>query len=255
MKRTLLLFMSLAMVVIAVFTVGCADFGRPSSPEVELGQGIILSQQNTGIWVTGEGKVTMVPDIAVLNLGVEAQADSVAEAQEQAAEAMDAVMKELDKFGVAKKDIKTQHYNIYPIRRWEENKEILLGYRVTNTVTAKIRKVDDTGTIINAVAKVGGDYIRVNNISFDVDDPSQYHKEARAKAIADAEAKAEQLADLANVRLGKPTYISESGGFIPVVREYFLAEAVPAPAPAVPPPISPGETEIRLTVQIAYSIK
>ena len=77
---------------------------------------------------------------------------------------------------------------------------------------------------------------------------------AMEQAIADAEAKAEQLADLADVRLGKPTYISESGGFVPVIREYAV-KAAPVPAPAAPPPISPGETEIRLTVQVVYSIK
>ncbi|GAF68046.1 unnamed protein product [marine sediment metagenome] len=256
MRRTLLLVMSAVLVIITVFAVGCTGIAPPASPTVEVGPGIVVSQQNTGIWVTGEGKVTVVPDIAILSLGVEAQAATVAEAQSQAVGAMDAVMKELNGHGVAEKDIKTQRYSIYPVRRWDQNKneEILIGYRVTNTVTAKIRKVDDTGAIIDAVAKVGGDYTRINSISFAVDEPSKYHEEAREKAIADAEAKAEQLADLTDVRLGKPTYINESGGFIPVPREYAMKAAVPeAPAPTTP--ISPGETEIQLTVQVVYSIK
>jgi len=218
--------------------------------------GIIFSQQNTGIWVTGEGKVTVVPDVAILNLGVEAQAATVAEAQRKAAEALDAVIEELDEHGIAKKDIKTRHYSIYPVRRWEKDREILVGYRVNNMVTAKIRKVDNTGIIIDAVAKAGGDYIRINSISFTVDDPSAYNEEAREKAIADAKAKAKQLADLADVKLGKPIYISEAGGFIPIIREYpARAEGVPVPAPAPPTPISPGETEIRLAIQVVYSIK
>ena len=78
---------------------------------------------------------------------------------------------------------------------------------------------------------------------------------AREKAIADAETKAEQLADLADVRLGKPIYINEAGGYIPIIREYpARAEGIPVPAPA-PTPISPGETEVSLTIQVAYSIK
>jgi len=205
--------------------------------------------------VTGEGKVTVVPDVAILNLGVEAQATTVAEAQQQAAEAMDAVIEELDEHGVAKKDIKTQHYSIYPVKRWENDKEILIGYRVNNMVTTKIREVDDTGIIIDAVARAGGDYIRINGISFTVDDPTAYYEEAREKAIADAETKAEQLADLADVRLGKPIYINEAGGYIPIIREYpARAEGIPVPAPA-PTPISPGETEVSLIIQVAYSIK
>jgi hypothetical protein len=252
MRWKTLLVICLALTVIAIGTAGCTGVTPPSAPKVESWSGF-FSQQSTGIWVTGEGKVSVVPDVAILSLGVEAQAATVAEAQRQAAEAMDAVMKELDKRGVAKKDIKTQRFSIYPVRRRENNREILVGYRVTNIVTAKIRKVDDTGIIIDAVAKVGGDYTRINSISFTVDDPSAYYQEAREKAMTDAKAKAKQLADLADVKLGKPIYISEAGGYIPVPRD-FLREAGAPPAPAPTTPIIPGETEIRLTVQVVYSI-
>lgn len=262
MSRKILLAISLALVVISVGAIGCTgDFGFPGTPEalpespevLPAGGNIILSQQNTGIWVTGEGKVSVVPDVANLSLGVEAQAETVAEAQAQAAEAMVAVMGVLDDYGIAKKDIKTQRFSIQAVKRWDNGEEILLGYRVTNIVVVKIRELDDTGAIIDAVAEAGGDYTRINSIGFTVDDPTDYYEEAREKAMEDAEAKAEQLADLAGVDLGKPIYINESGGYIPVPREYYVGvpEAVPAPAPS---PISPGETEISLTVQVVYSI-
>ena len=255
MNRKLLLAISLALVMITVGVVGCN--GAFSFPEAQQASpeagGVIISQQNSGIWVTGEGKVSVVPDVAILNLGVEAQAATVAEAQHQAAEAMEAVMNVLDNHGIADKDIKTQYFSIYPVRRWEQDKEILIGYRVNNMVTVKVRKVDDTGIIIDAVAKAGGDYIRINSIGFTVDDPTRYYGETREKAMADAEAKAEQLADLAGVNLGKPTYISEGSISLPVTRDYY-PEAVPAPAPSLVTTITPGETEIRLTVQVVYSI-
>ena len=259
MKRSLLLIVSLVLAVITVGAIGCAgDFGFPEAqqlPELPESGNTILSQQNTGIWVTGEGKVSVIPDVAILTLGIEVQAETVAEAQAQATEAMVAVMDVLDDYGIAEKDIKTQRFSIQPVKRWDNGQEILLGYRVNNMVTVKIRQVDDTGVIIDAVAEAGGDYTRINSISFTVDDLTAYYEEAREKAIDDAETKAEQLAELAGVDLGKPTYFNESGGFIPVPREYYMAvpEAVPAPAPS--PPISPGETEIRLTVQVVYSIK
>ena len=255
MRRKLLLAIFLALAVIAIGTVGCTGITAPSAPKAEAWSGF-FSQQSTGIWVSGEGKVSVVPDITILNLGVEAQDITVAEAQSQAATAMAAVVTELDNYDIAKKDIKTLHFSIHPVRRWAEEKreEILIGYRVTNTVTVKVRKVDNTGAIIDAVARAGGDYIRINSISFTVDDPSAYHEEAREKAMADAEAKAKQLADLGGVKLGKVTYISE-GGAIPIVRESFV-ETMPMLAPgAAPTPISPGETEIRLSVQVVYSIQ
>ena len=68
-----------------------------------------------------------------------------------------------------------------------------------------------------------------------------------------ADAKAEQLADLAGVRLGKPTYISEGISY-PIYPRVMMEMAVPAPALVVETPISPGEMEISLTVQVAYAL-
>ena len=256
MRWKLLLVSSLALIVIAVGTVGCETLSPPSTVKTPSASGsLFFSQQSTGIWVSGEGKVSVVPDVAILSLGVEVQSDTVAEAQSWAAKVMTDVLDELDNRGIAKKDIQTRHFSIYPVRRWSEKdaKEVLIGYRVTNTVMAKVRDVDETGTIIDAVTKVGGDYIRINNISFSIDDPTPYYEEAREKAMADAEAKAKQLADLGDVKLGKITYISE-GGLVSIARETFIEAPIPMPA-APPTPISPGETEIRLSVQVAYSIE
>jgi uncharacterized protein YggE len=249
----------LLVVVIITLVTGCTGLSPPSaSVSPSISGSLMFSQQNTGIWVTGEGKVSVVPDVAILSLGVEAQTDTVAEAQNQAATAMAAVVTELDRYDIAEKDIKTQRFSIIPIRRWVEEKgeEILIGYRVTNTVTVKVREVDNIGTIIDAVVKAGGDFIRIHSISFTVDDPSAYHTEAREMAMADAEAKGKHLAELGDVKLGKPIFINESGGFIPVVREVFIEAPVPAPMMAPPPTsISPGETEIRLSVQVVYNIE
>ncbi|KPJ53467.1 MAG: hypothetical protein AMJ37_01390 [Dehalococcoidia bacterium DG_18] len=211
-------------------------------------------QDNSGIWVTGQGKVSVVPDVAILSLGVEAQATTVEEAMDKAAVAMDRVMATLRASGVAEKDIKTQWFNIYPVRRWtDDGREVLLGYRVTNMVTVKVRDVEATGRIIDAVAKAGRDFIRIQGVSFTVDDTSQYYTEARAEAVADAVAKAQQLADLAGVQLGKPFYISEGGGYTPIYMDYGLMAFEGGNVPTTP--ISPGETEITLTVQMAFAIQ
>lgn len=69
--------------------------------------------------------------------------------------------------------------------------------------------------------------------------------------MADAKAKAEQLAELAGVKLGKPTYISEGIQIPPPIYPRAVYEEVAVPAA---PPISPGEMEISLTIQVAYTI-
>ena len=225
-----------------------------ATPQSLTDSGSNINSQFAGVWVTGEGKVTVVPDVAILSLGVEAQAITVQQAMDEAAIAMDQVMAALRANGVAERDIQTQWFNIYPVRNWiDDGREVLIGYRVSNTVSAKIRDVAATGSIIDRVAEADGDLARIQGVSFTVDDPSQYHSEARAKAIADAQAKAQHLAALAGVDLGRPFYISESGGFVPIYRDYGYGMLE---AGAVPPtPISPGETEVTLTVQMAFAIE
>ncbi len=208
--------------------------------------------QPGGIWVTGQGKVTVVPDVAILSLGVEAQASTVEQATNQAAAAMDRVMATLEANGVADRDIETQWFNIYPVTRWTDYEEVLVGYRVTNMATVKIRDVEAVGGIIDAVARAGGDLTRIHGVSFTVDDPSLYYDQARAEAVADAIAKARQLATLAGVGLGQPFYISESGGFVPVYYDYGIAMLEASGAST---PISPGETEITITVSMAFAIQ
>ena len=255
MKKFWLLAVSLVMILAVVGFSGCT--GGPTT----IGTVDINSQQS-GIWVNGTGEVTVTPDIATLSLGIEAQADTVAEAQEQAAMAMEAVMATLDDNGVAEKDIQTRYFSIYQVTRWDDytDEQVVTGYRVSNMVMAKIRTLAvesfsldyKVGTVIDAVAAAGGDYTRINNISFSVDDPTPYYEQARQKAVADAKAKAEQLADLAGLNLGKPTYISEGTIYTPVVYRDAGMEAM-APAPTTP--ISPGEIELSLTVQVAYAIQ
>lgn len=249
MKRQYLLAICLFLTLILVGLVACSP-GDTSLDEIE---NLNISSQQQGIWVTGQGEVMAVPDIATLRLGIEAEEESVAEAQIQAAEAMDKVMTALTENGIAENDIQTQYFSIQRVTEWDriQEEEVVTGYRVTNIVTAKIRDIDKVGAIVDAVAMAGGDLARVDSISFSVEDPTDYYEEAREEAVADAKTKANQLADLAGVTLGKPTYISESFYAPPIVSRagYEMEEAV-----AIETPISPGELEISLSVQVVYNI-
>jgi uncharacterized protein YggE len=253
MKRNLLMVAGVVVVGLAL-VLSLVGFSSCTAGPTNIGT-VDLTSQQEGIWVSGQGEVVAIPDLATLWVGVEAQEDTVAEAQSQAAEAMASVMTALTDNGVADKDIQTQYFSINQVTRWDsdKNEEIVIGYQVTNMVTAKIRDMENVGPIIDAVATAGGDLVRINNIAFSVDDPSAYYAEAREEAMADAEAKAEQLADLAGINLGKPTYISEGTIYPPVV--YRDAGMSMAPEESYPTPISPGEIELTLSIQVAYAIE
>jgi hypothetical protein len=256
MKKNWLLAVGLALVLAIVGLSGCGSGSASNTNSEELPSNlkVSLNSQQEGIWVAGTGEVFVVPDIVNLRLGIEATEISVAEAETQATEAMNEVMAVLTDSGVVEKDIQTQYFSIRQVTRWDREKEqeVVVGYRVTNMVTAKIRDVDKVGSIIDAVAEAGGDFTRIDSIDFSIDDPSAYYQEAREEAIAEAKDKAEQLAKLAGVKLGKPTYISEGMQVSPIYPRVTTEAVGEVPVPTTP--ISPGETEISLTVQVGYAI-
>ena len=231
-----------------------------STPDIH----VSVKNQAEGIWVSGTGKVTTNPDIATLQLGIEAQEASVSEAQEKAKEAMDKVMKALTEKGIEEKDIQTQYFRIYQRTRWddEEQQEVITGYQVSNMVLAKIRDIEKVSDIIESVVVAGGDYTRINDLNFSIDDPTTYYDRAREKAMADAKQRAEQIASLAGLQLGEPSYISESVTPVYQTMVYGLTsgsaqQMVPAPVPAMDSAasnISPGAIEINVNMQIAYKI-
>jgi len=244
MKRKGLLAIGLALVLVTVGLCGCAQSSTT---------GGAISTQQEGIWVTGTGKVSIVPDIVTVDIGAEVVQTSIADAQSQSAEAMNKIMAALTSNGVAETDIQTREFSIHEVRKWDydTDQSVLSGYRVTNMVTAKIRDIDKAGSIIDAAAEAGGDLTRINNLRFSVDDPSVCRNEARGKAMANAQAKAEQLAVLAGVTLGKPTYINEGVPTAPSTERFFSVLAEDA---NLGTSISAGEMEISATVQVAYAI-
>jgi hypothetical protein len=208
-------------------------------------------QEATGVTVSGEGSVFGVPDVAVLTLGVEANAASVGEARAQAAESMEAMLNALKEGGVEDDDIQTTRFSVQPRYDFSNDRQEIIGFTVSNIVTAKLRDIDTTGDLIDAAVTAGGDRARVDSLQFTIDDPSGLEDEARREAMAEARQKAETLADAGGVSLGAPRSITEGGGVTPV----FFAGAELAQEDAARTPIEVGELEVRVQVTVVYGLE
>ena len=243
-KRFLLLFAGIAILVLM------AGLATSCQPSVSAAAG---ANQQTGISVSGDGKVTVTPDVANIQLGIQAQAKTVADAQSQAVKAMNDVMAALTNNGVAQKDIQTQYYNIQQTTTYDNVKQqqIVTGYEVSNVVNAKVRDVTKAGSVIDAVTAAGGDLTRLNSIQFSLNDPTAATDKAREMAMADAKDTATQLAKLAGVTLGKPISISENNTSVPLYAPVYAKAADSVSST----PISPGELDITLSVQVVYAIQ
>ncbi len=212
--------------------------------------------QQTGIAVSGTGRVTVVPDIGVINIGIEVSRPTVAAARSEAARSMDAMRASLRRNGVEDKDIATQFFNIQPQYGSLSSLDrpgtpAITGYTVNNQLTVKVRQFDNISTVLDGAVAAGGDAARVNGVSFTVDQPERYEAEARDKAVADARGRAEQLAKLAGVQLGAARSVTENFSTPPTDLRFASSAAQPGDETA----ISPGETEVTLTVNIVYDVK
>ena len=155
---------------------------RMSSASPSLGNSVTAYEGNqTGIWTTGEGVVVTPPTLALLNIGVESTSKTVGSANNQAAQAMGKVLETLQIRRIADADIKTDFFNVAPDYRYNEKlrKQELVGYRVTNQISVKIRDLDNLGQIIDHAITAGGDLIRVQGISFTVEDTQTLEKQSQ----------------------------------------------------------------------------
>ncbi|HAZ32100.1 MAG TPA: hypothetical protein DCY61_05350 [Dehalococcoidia bacterium] len=261
MKKGWLVVISLVAAIALLSAAGSVPLAGGISPA--LAAGTDNSQQGR-ISVTGQGRVSITPDMAVLRLGVEAQADTISGATSQAAEAMERILTAMEGHGVKEKDVQTFHFSISPLwrwertawwRLWERGEQKRTGYQVSNMVTVRIRALDQVGVIINDVVKAGGDLIRIHGVDFAMEGPVPFDQ-ALEEAFADARAKAEKLAGLAGVTLGRVIYISEGMGQIPLIPGIWHPPAPMEVGPAgLPTPIMPGEQEVIINVQVIFAIE
>ncbi len=200
------------------------------------------------IAVSGQGTVTIKPDLAYATFGVATTGTSLGSVQSENATRMAAVLGRLKGLGIAEKDLQTIAYAVSP---QYDRDGAPTGYQVVNTVRATIRDITALGATIDAAVAAGAN--RIAGIAFDLANRAQAVQQAREAAVNDARAKAEQYARLTGVTLGGPLSIIEGVGT--VQRDATTVSAVPAAGVASSTPIEVGEASITLSVQISYEIK
>ncbi|TKJ31262.1 MAG: hypothetical protein CEE40_01785 [Chloroflexi bacterium B3_Chlor] len=206
--------------------------------------------EERGIMVMGEGKASAEPDLAMITIGVETRAGTANTAAEENTRRMAQVMDALQRREIADEDIQTVDYSIRAEIDWDDDERRVIGYVVSNSVRVKVRDVDQVGDVLDAVTDAGAN--NIHGIQFTFDDPSELREQARAEAMADARGKAEALATLAGVGLGKPRIISESF----VEPPFYLERAMAIPMEAGGGvPVSPGQLEVNVQVQVTFDIR
>jgi len=201
----------------------------------------------TSITTRGLGTVTGTPDTLTVVLGVSTRAASAADALSDNNTRATGVRDVLRGRGVTADDLRTSGLSISPTL---ENDGRISGYEVSNQVTATLRDVAGAGALIDAAARAAGDAVRVQQISFGIDDDAEPRARARADAVRQAVTQARQLADAAEVGLGpilSITEVTEGQPPVPITRD----SAAGAQASI---PIEPGTQDVSVTVEVVHAV-
>ena len=195
--------------------------------------------------VSGEGSVTVKPDIALISAG-----NTVKEAQDQINTVSNNIAASIKKLGVEEKDIQTTNYTINPNYDFQSNIQRITGYNASTNFLIKIRNIDLINQVIDAATTSGAN--QISSISFDVDEKAKAEDEARKKAVDAAKKKAESAARIAGFRLGKLVNYSENfgGGAFPIPLSRDLSISAGSPKTE----IEPGSSEIKVNATLSYEI-
>ncbi len=213
----------------------------------------ISPKESHSISITGEGKVTSVPDVAKIQLGYSVEKKTVADAQKENTAKMNAVIDKLKKdFKIDEKDIKTVNYFISPQYNWNDGRQSLRGYLVSQDLGVKVREMDKVSQILDMAGSVGLN--QIGNLSFEIDNPEELKQQAREKALAQAKEKAEALAKIVGVKLGNIISFSESSSDSQPMPYYSLEKAASGMGGGAAPSVEAGSNEITVFATVQYEI-
>jgi uncharacterized protein YggE len=243
---TLAATLGATLIVLGVVLAGCGS----SSQETTQGSTEPNSLINT-IVVSGTGKMTSLPDKATIQVSVETDGATSAEALNANATDMQKVLDRLKAEGIADDKIETSSVVVYPNRYYDQatGQEKTTGYRASNTVTVTFEQFDTIGDIFAAMTEAGADSVYGPNWELSEDNPAV--TTALTRAIANARIKAEAIAADQGVQLGEALIISESSAS-QVYPLYESAMAGKAEDSVASPTIIPANMEVYANVTVTY---
>jgi uncharacterized protein len=249
----ILAVIALALVYLVGATRSGAVTGPADTPATQ--SSTIPGVGGTGITVGATAEAAGTPDTLRLDLSVVATAPTVSQALAKANGSAGAVQKSLLAAGVARKDLKTSALSISPSYVYSRSgTPRVKGYEVSESVTAKLRDLAGAGEAIGKAVAAGGNAVRVNGITLDLEDTGALVSKARDTAFADARTKAEQYAKAAGRSLGTVVSIAENvANPSPIPLGASMQSAVAAKSADVP--IQPGSQQVSVSVTVVFAMR
>jgi uncharacterized protein YggE len=202
--------------------------------------------------VSGEGKVKVAPDQALISISIETKGTKAEEVKRENDKKMDAILKFIKKSNIAAEDFQTERISLNPNYDYEKKK---YNYIATQSVQILLKDLSKYDTLMEGLVNEGIN--RIDNVEFKSSKMLQLQSDARKLAIKDAKAKAEDFVSVLGQKVGKAILISDnSQSYIPQPRMYAMksmsmdkAESAPRETLAI------GEIEIIANVSVSFVLE
>jgi len=197
--------------------------------------------------------VDVAPDTATIGAGVTTEAATATEALRLNSAEMQKVVARIKALGVAEKDIQTTGINLNARYDYDQQtqRQVFRGYMASNRVSVILRKIDDTGRVLDALVQAGATDLSGPN--FSIDDDTAAKNAARARAVERAGAQAKAYAAMLGYDGAKVLVISESmagnGPMPEMAKGRMVADMV-----AAAPPVQPGMVSAGVSISITYEL-
>lgn len=221
------------------------------------------------IHVSGTASVNILPDRALIQLGVQSNGRTPREVQARNAETISQVIKALKAQGIEAKDISTDRYIIQPLyEEWDDLR--IKGYRIFNVISITLREVDKASDTIATAFQAGAN--QVVNVEFYTSELRKYRDQAREMAMKAASEKAEALSQAAGAETSCVLNISENtysyfngwnwwyggGSNQNLWTQNAVQNVAPTggePTTGDDSPVSAGQISIRAEVSVTFALK
>ena len=246
------------LALFSLVAVGCAPLSaQQSSPPVSPMASVDAAAEPPQIATSAIGESRLVPDRALIDIGVQTRAATAEQAAAENARRVQAVLAALRALGLSSEQLTTVNYSVYPETRYDERQgdrePRVIGYNVVNSVRAEVQRQEQVGPVIDAALKAGANVI--NSLSFYASDPAPARREAMVRAVEKARADAEVLARAAGGSLGRLLELvtTEAPGFPqPMLRRGGVGMAA---AEMAQTSIEPGRQTITVVVSARWEFR
>lgn len=204
------------------------------------------------ITVSARGTSDLAPDQASTVIGVTIEAESVEEAQQENTEKTNSIIEALMALGIAKEDMQTQNYQVYPRYDYNEGSRELVGHQVSQDIKVTIRDVEMAGKVFEVAGANGAN--NIGSIDFSIDDSTSAQDVARADAMKNLIDRAQKTANALGVRLGKVSNYSEYVEQNSPYPTAYLAREAAGGGIGSAPSVLPGQEEVAINVTASFSI-